>query len=187
MINDFDNGFMVDWDTETPAPWWMRVNLHLRNMEELTVAIGEGRTDVSHARLLDEEAAAMDDLVDDGADDPCLVTEGEVDYELYQSVQSSLKNSSDLVDELIADAKADKVELIVTLVLLSVFFVVVLTGLIIALIRPWAKRSGLKPNRSQKAEGNAVAKDEGRTFPDAIFVQHSHVNMDPYSQHDSKI
>ncbi|XP_045101442.1 uncharacterized protein LOC123498399 [Portunus trituberculatus] len=178
---------MQDGDTETPDPWWMRVNLHLRNMEKLTAAIGEGRTDISHARLLDEEADAMDELVDEGTDDPYLVTEGEVDYELYLSVESSLKNSSDLVDELIADAKADKVEIIVILVLLSLFFVMVLTGLIIALIRPWAKRSGLRPKRSQKAEDHAVAKDEGRTFPDAIFVQHSHVNMDPYRHHDTKI
>ena len=40
---------------------------------------------------------------------------------------------------------------------------------------------------THRAEDNVVAKDEAQTFPDAKFVQHMHIHMDPYRHHDTKI
>lgn len=170
-----------------PDPWWLRVNIQLVIMGELIAEIGAGYTDSSHAQRLEEEDEAMDALVDEGFEDPSLVTEGELDYELYQSVESSLKNSSDFVETKISEAKADHVEMIVTIVLLSLLFVVVLTGLTLALIRPWAKGSSVKPKRTTSPEDNVVAKDEARSYTDAKFVQHLHIHMDPYRHQDTKI
>ncbi|KAG0728835.1 Transposable element Tcb1 transposase [Chionoecetes opilio] len=105
-----------------------------------------------------------------------------------KDLQEALKNFENLARsmptrlEKLAD---ENVETVVTIVMLSLLFVVVLTGLTMALIRPWTKRSGLKPKRSKRAEGHVVASDKARNFPDARFMQHIH--MDPYRHHDSNI
>ncbi|KAG0728836.1 hypothetical protein GWK47_031655 [Chionoecetes opilio] len=100
---DAGTGLMLEY---LPVdPWCMRVNMHLHTMGNLTMTIRDESTDMNHAHQLEEEATTMDNLVNEGAEDPNLVTEGELDYELYQSVRSNLKNTSDFINKLISDIK----------------------------------------------------------------------------------
>lgn len=170
-----------------PDPWWMRVNMHLIIMGDLISEIIDGSIDESHAQQLEEEASVMDDLVEEGRNDTSLVMEGEVDLNLVDSVHEDLFNASNLVEEMISNEKADNTEMVVTIVMLSLLFVVVLTGLIIACVRPWTKRSGLRSSQSKWGADSVVAVDGSRKFRDSRFMQHSHVYTDPYQNHDTKV
>lgn len=89
----------------TSNSWSMSVNMHLSVMEILIAEILGGSVDISHAQQLEEEASMMDELVQEGRNDTSLVTEGELDLELLDSVQENIYNASDLVDKMISDEK----------------------------------------------------------------------------------
>ncbi|KAK3862770.1 hypothetical protein Pcinc_031392 [Petrolisthes cinctipes] len=176
----------------TIAPWWSRVNFCLETMDQLVWEVMGGATDHSHALSLDREAQTMTALVQEGEEQPEEVEEGfwtNYDPELIDGLLDGLENSTWMVEQKIDIAKDNQTEMIVTLTLLSVLFVLVLVGVIFALIRPGSTKSGLSKTQHAKTSGkDEVMVESSREFLEAKFVQRSlHIHIDPYKSRVSEL
>lgn len=141
-------------------------------MSKVTDEINEGQVDHEHAYRLDELATSMDELVQEGEEDHDLLEEVHLeDLSYINSTLSKVNDTQKDIKKQIDTAEDDKVEMIVSITMLSVLFVVVLVGLVISFIRPWA--GGCRLPRSKSKVSSSVPLDDSSAFENASFNDHS--------------